>query len=278
MRQAARFELSRVAEQGAHRAQGRAVARLDAESVERCHAKGAGQVLARQLRIELPCLTLRAHGTREREGDRRAAGKHDFPGFVARQGCQEVLRSHGLEQQLAGRQVQCRHPRRCAPSVDRQQEVVPVALEPIVGEDGTGGDGLHHRAPHEAFGELGILHLLADRHAVPQGDQPPQVFGRRLDGHAGEWHLGRAPVVPRGEGESQLPGGEPRVILEHLVEVPHPKKQDGVGVSRLDLAILLHQRRVHLDARRHGSSTTNGWPPSRVLSRRCACAASSCVP
>src|SRR5256886_8169268 len=47
-------------------------------------------------------------------------------------------------------------------------------------------------------------------------------------------------------------------------------------LSCFDLAILLHQRRVRLDARRHGSSTTNGWPPSRVLRRRWACAASSC--
>src|SRR5437899_7369468 len=205
-----------------------------------------------------------------------AAGKHHFPGFVASEHRSEVLRSRGLEQELAGREIERRQPGRRAPSVDRQQEIVAAALEPVVGEDGAGGDGLDDRAPHEALGELGILHLLADRHAVTEARQPPQVLGRRLDGNTGEGHLRSAAVVARRESEAQFARGELRVVLEHLVEVTHPEEQDGVGVSRLDLAILLHQRCVRLDSWRHGSSTTNGWPPSRVLRRRWACAASSC--
>src|SRR5881396_613246 len=143
-------------------------------------------------------------------------------------------------------------------------------------EDAAGGDGLHDRTSHEALRELGILHLLADRHAVTEADQPPQVLRRRLDGNAGEGHFRRTAIVPRREGETQFASGELRVVLEHLVEVTHPEEQDGVGMSCFDLAILLHQGGVRLDARRHGSSTTNGWPPSRVLRRRWACAASSC--
>src|SRR5207237_10353283 len=87
----------------------------------------------------------------------------------------------------------------------------------------------------------------------------------------------RAVVVARGESEPAVPGCGLRFVLEHFVKVSHPEEQDGVRVSRFDLAILLHQRRVRLDSWRHGSSTTNGWPPSRVLRRRWACAASSCV-
>src|SRR5207248_661779 len=171
--------LPRVAEQRPHRAQGGAVARLDAEPVEGCHPEGASQILAPQLGVEFPRLALGAHGARKREGSRRAAGKHEFPGFVASE-------------------------------------------------------------------------------------------------HRGEVLFRRPAIVPRREGETQFASGELRVVLEHLVEVTHPEEQDGVGVSCLDLAILLHQRGVRLDARRHGSSTTNGWPPSRVLRRRWACAASSC--
>src|SRR5216110_1828201 len=53
---------------------------------------------------------------------------------------------------------------------------------------------------------------------------------------------------------------------------------DLVRVPRLDVAVLLHQRRIGVDPRRrHGSSTTNGCPPNRVLRRRCTWAASSCV-
>src|SRR2546426_2568081 len=58
--QAARFELPRVAEQRPHRAQGGAVARLDAEPVEGCHPEGASQILAPQLGVEFPRLALGA--------------------------------------------------------------------------------------------------------------------------------------------------------------------------------------------------------------------------
>src|SRR2546430_7533088 len=53
-----------------------------------------------------------------------------------------LFRSRGLEQELAGREIERRQPGRRAPSVDRQQEIVAAALEPVVGEDGAGGDGL----------------------------------------------------------------------------------------------------------------------------------------
>ncbi len=93
---------------------------------------------------------------------------------------------------------------------------------------------------------------------MPQRDQAPHVLGRRLDGHAGQRHVRGAAVVSRGEGEAELPRGEPRVVFEHLIEVAHPEEQDGIRVPSLDLAVLLHQRGVGLDPGRHGSSTTNG--------------------
>src|SRR5207237_701760 len=77
--------------------------------------------------------------------------------------------------------------------------------------------------------------------------------------------------------ETELAGGESGVVFEHLVEVAHPEEQNGLRVPRLDLAVLLHEWRVGFDPRGHGSSTTNGCPPMRVLSRRCTCCASSRV-
>src|SRR5206468_10357954 len=56
------------------------------------------------------------------------------------------------------------------------------------------------------------------------------------------------------------------VVLEHLIEVAHPKKEDVLRVASLDVAILLHEWR--LGDSRHGSSTTNGCPPTFAL-RRC---------
>jgi hypothetical protein len=108
------------------------------------------------------------------------------------------------------------------------------------------------------FRELGVLDLLADRDVVTLGDQTPQVRRRRLHRHAGERHVGRAAVVARRQREPELPRREARVVLEHLVEVAHPEKHDGLRVARLDLAVLLHQGRIRFEPWRHGSSTTNG--------------------
>src|SRR5256886_922182 len=184
--EAARFELPRVAEQRPHGAQGGAVARLDAEPVEGCHLEGASQILAPQIGIKFPRLALGAHGTRKRDGSWRAAGKDEFPGFVASEHRGEGLRRHSLEQELAGGEIERRNSGRCTPSVDCQQEIVPAALEPVVAEDAARGDGFHDRTSHEALRKLGILHLLADRYAVTEADQPPQVLGCRLDGRSEE--------------------------------------------------------------------------------------------
>src|SRR5256885_7450317 len=52
VRQAPRLQLPRVAQQCAHGTESGAVARRDAEPVERSHAEGACQVLAREVGIE----------------------------------------------------------------------------------------------------------------------------------------------------------------------------------------------------------------------------------
>src|SRR3989442_768653 len=79
------------------------------------------------------------------------------------------------------------------------------------------------------------------------------------------------------EDDARLAGRESGVVLEHFVEIAHAEKQDGVRIPRLDVVGLLHEGGIGLGPRRHGSSTTNGWPPRRVLIRRCACWASSRV-
>ena len=48
----------------------------------------------------------------------------------------------------------------------------------------------------------------------------------------------------RGQRDIQQPGGSAGVVVEHLVEIPHPKQQDNIRVLGLDAQILLHQRRV----------------------------------
>src|SRR5690349_12424601 len=252
------------------------MARFEAETVERCQAERPGEILPRELRIELPRFTLDTYGTGER--GRGARGHHDLEGLVACQGGGEIGGRDGLDQQFTGGQIDCCEPHLGGARVQGEEEIVPAPIQPHVGEAAPARYGLDHLLPHDALRELGILHLLADRHAVPQADQASQVLGSRFHRHAGERHVRRAAVVPRREREAELAGRQPSVVLEHFVEVAHPKEQHGIGVPGLDLAVLLHQGRIRLDARGHDSSTTtNGCPPRRVLRRFCACTASSCV-
>ncbi len=275
MRQAARLELPGIPEQRPRRAERGVIARLDPQPVEPRHAERARQFLARELGIELVAFALGPGGAGGRE--HTPGGKDDLGRFVAGQRRRQLLGRGRFEQQLTGREVERREPSGCAPGIHGDEEVVAAALEPVVRQHCARRDGLHHFAPHEPLREPGVFDLLADGDPMSQGDQPPQILGRGLDRNAGEGHVDGAAVVARRERETQLPRSEPGVIIEHLVEVSHSEEQDRVGIPRLDVAILLHQRRVGLEPRHHGCSTTNGWPPSRVLSRRCAWTASSRV-
>ena len=68
--------------------------------------------------------------------------------------------------------------------------------------------GVPAKAPNDPLGFGGILHLVADGHPLPQGNQPPQVFVQRLGRNAGEGHTslsGRVKRVARSYGCSMKP-------------------------------------------------------------------------
>ena len=52
--------------------------------------------------------------------------------------------------------------------------------------------------------------------------------------------LGVFAVVPGGEGQVQLLGGQLGIVGEHFIEVPQAEKQNGIRVVLLDFQILLH--------------------------------------
>ena len=270
--QAARLQLARVAEQRTRGAQRGPVVRRDAQPVERGECEGTGQVLARQLRIELPRFPLGQYG-RGRPGRPGARGNDQLGGLVTGEHGFKVRRRNDLEDQLAGRHVQGGDPDGGAARIQCDEVVVAVPREPVVRQHRPRRDRLDDLAAHQALGELRVLDLLADRDTVSVGDEAPEILRGCLDGHPGERYFGGAAVVAGREREPQLARGKPGVVLEHLVEVAHPEEQERVRMSRLDLAVLLHQGRVHA----HGSSTTNGWPPTRARRRCCTCCASSRV-
>ena len=100
------------------------------------------------------------------------------------------------------------------------------------------------------FATLGILDLLADRDAIAVLHEPAQILLARLHRHAGERHFGRAAVVARRERQAEHARRRLGVVVEHLVEVAHPEEQDRALMPRLDLPVLLHQRRR--DGAAHG--------------------------
>jgi len=241
VRQARGLQLAQIAEQSAGCADGWTVVPGEAEAVERCDRETAGELLAGELRVELPGLAGGAERVTVR--DHRGLGGDHLGRLEAVEGLTHPIRLGLLEQELAGGEVdggeadRSGSPRR---GPDGHQVVVPPPRQPSVFEHGPGRDRLDHGALDDALGLARVLDLLADRHPMPARDQLAEVVGCRLDGHAGQRHA----VAPRGESDVENPRGELSVVVEHLVEIAHPEKEDLVAMLRLDLPVLPEQGRV----------------------------------
>ena len=129
--------------------------------------------------------------------------------------------------------------------------IAPLFLQHGALGDGAGGDDADHIPLHQALGQGGILHLLADGNLIALGDEPGDIGLGAVIGHAAH---GRAQLrvlhvpVPGGECQVQLPGGHLGVVIEHLVKIAQPEKQQAIRVLLLDLVILLlHGRQFSHD-------------------------------
>ena len=130
-----------------------------------------------------------------------SAGSHHFGRGESADRLGQLTSGDGLEQELAGGEVDGGEAGLTAPGRHSKpmatQVVVPHPRQAVLIEDGPGSDRLDHLAPDDALGELGILHLLADRHAVPGCDELAQVVGRGLDRDAGQ----RDAIAARSQGD-----------------------------------------------------------------------------
>jgi hypothetical protein len=273
VRQAAGLQLARVAQQRAGGADRRAVVYTDAQPIQRRDAVGAREIFTCERGVEFPGFAGRHCGDGRRHGVIR--WNDELPRFVAAERRIEIRRRDDLENQFARGDVQGCEPGGRAAGVHRYDVVVAIPNQPVVRQHRAGRDRLDHGSADDALGQFGIFDLFADRDAVAFGDQPPQVFRGRLHWDAGEWDFCCRAVIPRGERQPQLARGELGIVLEHLVEVAHAKKQDRLRVAGLDVTVLLHQRCLGHCC--HGSSTTKGCPPTLCFRRACACCASSRV-
>jgi hypothetical protein len=104
-----------------------------------------------------------------------------------------------------------------------------------------GRDHANHFAANQALGLLGILDLLDDGDAETLPHQARDVAVRGVERHAA--HRDRAAGrVFRARRQRQLErtrGGQ-RVLVEHLVEIPHAKEHDRVAVLPLRIEVLPH--------------------------------------
>ena len=174
-------------------------------------------------------------------------GQHGLPGPDPAQLVVQALlplRSGGEEGggELAGGHVAHAQAGAGRVPVDGADEVVPPLLQHGGVHHRAGGDNADDVPVHQPLGGGRVLHLLADGDFVPLGDEPGDIGVGGVVGHPthGGALFRRLVPVPGGEGEVQLGGHQLGVLLEHLVKIPQPEKQDAVRVELLHLHILLH--------------------------------------
>ncbi len=146
--------------------------------------------------------------------------------------------------ELPGGQIQQRHSesgpwRR---RHDRHQERRLARIQIARVRQRPGRDHPHDLPPDQPFGLLRILHLLADGHAETLRDQPRDVGVCGVIGKATHGNGAPAGVLGAG-GQRQLEGARrhERVLVEHLVEIPHPEEDNRVAILPLRLEELPHR-------------------------------------
>ena len=108
-------------------------------------------------------------------------------------------------------------------------------------EGGAGGQHAGYFAANDLFGELGVLHLIADGDAVALAQQAREVGFDGVVGNAA--HGLRALPVARRQGQLQLAADGDGVVVEELVEVAHAEEEQGIGVFALGCGPLAHEGR-----------------------------------
>ena len=257
------LEFGKVLDKRPGRAHEQAIARLEAEAVERVQPVVATELGGGDALVEEPVV---AEG--EREGALRPLvpetgtelllereRSDDLGGGEAAEFQAERTLAHGLDDELARRQIDRSEPDLPGrPGGEEGEVVVPARVEEGVLEDSPRRHRLDDLAPDDPLGAaLRLLDLVADRRLPPEPDQAGQVLLERLRRNAGEGDAGRGPIVPGGEGEAEEARALLGVLPEELIEISHAEEEEGVRVATLHLPPLAHER---------GLPTTPGACPS----------------
>ena len=221
------------------------VHRRDAEPLEVVHLEVAKEPVGGAFQGERPVVHLEGEITgRERLGETPAVAaldEHLLGREVPHQLVHIVDVALGSEK-LAGADVEKGHPYRFFAKMNRGQEVVLLAVEDGAAHHHTGGHQLGDAALHQLLGELGVLELVADGHALAGPDELGQIGVERMMRKAG--HLGGAAYHTRAprERDAQNLGGGDRIGTVGLIEVAHTEQQHRIGMLCFHLVELFHHR------------------------------------
>ena len=221
---------------------------LAAEAVEGGHVE-----MADQRRIG-------GHGIEEHRVDRRDAAdvrllhqrRQRGVQNAVRGGCEALARGEAaerfdeggwrfvrLDRELAGREVERGQAQAARSAVGEGHEVVVavVAQHALLGH-GARSDDARDLAPDDALGRGRVFHLIADGDLEVGADELREIG---VEGVVGD-PAHRVAAALR-ERDAQDRRGAPRVLEEHLVEVPETEHDDHVfGDFGLDALVLAHHR------------------------------------
>ena len=152
--------------------------------------------------------------------------------------------AHPSEREMPGRKFHPGQTELAANLDDGRQVVGRFWVEKGVLSQSSSRDDPNNFSFDDAFGQLRIFDLLADRDPNPCLDQLGQVCVERRVGESG--HLagvGAFVFVAGSDCEAKQLVSPVGVVTEHLVKVAHPEEQERFRISILQLMILPHHRR-----------------------------------
>ena len=140
--------------------------------------------------------------------------------------------------------IQGRQPEALPPVIDRHQQVVPAILQERLIAEGAGGYDTHYPTFHRALGGGRVTDLLADGDGLAGPHQAGDVVFGSVVGHTRHGDGIAAGLAPGGQGDVDQFSGSLGIVVEQLIEIPHPVEHQLVGVFPLDLQVLADHRGV----------------------------------
>ena len=120
-----------------------------------------------------------------------------------------------------------------------EQVVIAVLVQVIINYSCAGAYYFGDNPLHNLVPLLDLPFLLADCNLFASLKKPANIYGCRM-----VWNAAHRLSCPFGEDQVQEGAGLPGVGIEHLIEIPHPEEQEGVGIRALYPFVLSDSRGV----------------------------------